>query len=88
MRRADLKDHLRRDNGQAFEHVWDPTRKDDPKNKQVSVVPLSPLTRQIISTLPVIDISDSKDWIFSNGIPGLVHDLAYWMPIAISIPQR
>jgi integrase len=65
MRRADLKDHLRRDNGQAFEHVWDPTRKDDPKNKQVSVVPLSPLTRQIISTLPVIDISDSKDWIFS-----------------------
>jgi hypothetical protein len=46
--------------------VWDPTRDDDPKNKQVSVVPLSVLARSVIDSVPIVD--GEGDYVFSfNG---------------------
>ncbi len=51
-----------------IEHVWDPTRDDDPKNKQVSVVPLSAMARRVINEVPILDAADQGDWVFSlNG---------------------
>jgi hypothetical protein len=56
MRRADLKP----------DHIWDPTRADDPKNKRVSVVPLSPLAQDIINAVPVINARAAKDFVFTT----------------------
>jgi hypothetical protein len=77
LRRADLKEGMRIPsrtvNGRMvperrIEHVWDPTGDDDPKNKQVSVAPLSPLARQVIQSVPIIDGDGDKDWAFTlNG---------------------
>jgi integrase len=77
MRRGDLKDRIRiqghMEAGQWIDdqdigHVWDATRPDDPKNKQVSVVPLAPLAREIIGKLPVIDVQRGKaeDFVFTT----------------------
>lgn len=73
MRRAHLKERLRvsGENGQSgtwINHVWDATKEDDPENKQVSVVPLSTLARQIIHGVPITDTANPKDWVFTlNG---------------------
>ncbi len=79
MRRSDVKDSMlipsHEENGERvpdmrIENVWDPTRDDDPKNKQVSVVPLSRIARQIIDAVPIIDADhrDHEDFVFSvNG---------------------
>jgi hypothetical protein len=75
MQRSDLKDHLKvaahfDDNGAWVEEValntqvWDPTRDDDPKNKSVSVVPLSRLASQIIASLPQVD--GHADYVFTR----------------------
>lgn len=46
--------------------VWDPSRKDDPANKLVGVMPLPPMARAIIDSVPVID--GEGDFVFSlNG---------------------
>jgi integrase len=72
MRRADLKSNMTvvghmRDGqwieDQKIQHVWDPTRKDDPDNKAVSVVPLSKMARDVIASVPVID--GDGDYVFS-----------------------
>jgi hypothetical protein len=79
MRRVDIKDRYlipsHEANGehiaeQWIENVWDPTRDDDPKNKQVSMVPLSRLAREIIDKVPIIDADhpEHEDFVFSiNG---------------------
>jgi hypothetical protein len=67
MRRADLKDQLRV-NGDSVANVWDPTSEDDPKNKGVSIVPLSRLARDVIAATPIIDADGGGDFVFSaNG---------------------
>jgi hypothetical protein len=65
MRRADVKAHLRVQ-GEDIGNVWDATRDNDPKNKRVSVVPLSTLARSILAGVPVIDAEDPKDFIFTT----------------------
>ena len=51
-----------------IDNAWDPTNESDPENKQVSVVPLSPLAQQVIAGVPVIDADTARDWVFSlNG---------------------
>src|SRR5262249_36195035 len=77
MRRGDFKDHLiveeyRDEVTDAWvpeariDDVWDPTRRNDPKNKGVSLVPLSPMARTILDDLPVIDAEEG--WVFTlNG---------------------
>ena len=77
MRRADLKERVRlqgrQENGEwmpdsEIGHVWDATRDDDPKNKRVSVVPLSRLAREVIAAVPMIDADKPKDFVFTiNG---------------------
>ena len=65
MRRGDLKDRIRiqghmEDGGwidnQDIGNCWDATRDDDPKNKRVSVVPLPRLAREVIASVPIIDV--------------------------------
>lgn len=77
MRRRDLKARMPiagwMENGQWIEprdipHVWDPSRPDDPPNKQVAAVPLSKLARDVIAAVPIIDAKGGKDFVFSiNG---------------------
>jgi integrase len=75
MRRADLKERIRiqgrQENGHwvpesEIGHVWDATRDDDPKNKRVSVVPLSRLAREIIAAVPMVDADKGKDFLFTT----------------------
>ncbi|WP_439924717.1 tyrosine-type recombinase/integrase [Nitrobacter sp. JJSN] len=77
MRRCDLKDHIRiqghMEAGQWIEdqdigHVWDAARPNDPKNKQVSAVPLPPLAREIIAGVPIPDVDRGKaeDFVFTT----------------------
>jgi hypothetical protein len=75
MRRADLKERVRlqgrQENGHwvpdsEIGHVWDATRDDDPKNKRVSVVPLSRLARKVIAAVPIIDADKPKDFVFTT----------------------
>jgi hypothetical protein len=48
--------------------VWDATRDTDPKNKRVSVVPLSRLAREVIDAVPMVDADKPKDYVFTvNG---------------------
>jgi hypothetical protein len=75
MRRGDLKQRMRVashiDGDQHvpesfINDVWDPTRDDDPRNKGVAVVPLSPMVRAIIDAVPISD--GECDYVFSlNG---------------------
>ena len=75
MQRRDLKQRVRLDSrteGQEhvaedfINNVWETVHDDDPKNKGVSIVPLSPLALQIINAVPVID--GDADYVFSlNG---------------------
>lgn len=74
MRRADVKDYLvipSHQKGddlipeQRIPNVWDVAREDDPKNKKVSVVPLSRLARQIIDAVPIVDADQAQDFVFS-----------------------
>jgi hypothetical protein len=78
MRRSEIKDRMkipgRHDVDGTWvpdmwvDAVWDPTADDDPDNKQVSMVPLSAMARQIIETVPIIDAGDSEDYVFTiNG---------------------
>jgi hypothetical protein len=79
MRHADLKARMhipgRRDPASNrwideswIEHVWDPGRDNDPKNKKVSVVPLSPLALDVIQSVPIVDVAEDRDLVFSfNG---------------------
>jgi integrase len=77
MRRADLKERVRlqgrQENGEwvpdsEIGNVWDATRDNDPKNKRVSVVPLSNLARKVITAVPIIDADKPKDFVFTiNG---------------------
>ena len=75
MQRSDLKDGIRvqghSENGRWIEdydigHVWDPTRDDDPKNKGVSIVPLSRLAREVIATTPIPDTNRPADFVFTT----------------------
>jgi hypothetical protein len=69
MRRADLKNHFRvqgQDGNVDLGNVWDATRADDPKNKRVSVVPLSDLARSILAGVPMIDVDDGEDFVFTT----------------------
>jgi integrase len=85
MRRSDIKDRYHipshEQNGervaeQWVENVWDASRDDDPFNKQVSIVPLSRLVREIIDAVPIIDAGDPEhqDYVFSvsgrHPVPG------------------
>jgi hypothetical protein len=45
--------------------VWDPTRKDDPFNKGVSLVPLSDLARELIDAVPEIDGENPEGFVFT-----------------------
>jgi hypothetical protein len=65
MRRADVKSHLRIQ-GEDIGNVWDATRDNDPKNKRVSVVPLSALARSILAGVPFIDVDDGEDFVFTT----------------------
>jgi len=64
MQRADLKDRVKveaREVDGVFvpevvvDDVWDATRKDDPFNKGVSPVPLSPMAREVLNSVPSVD---------------------------------
>jgi len=61
---------------QWVENVWDASRDDDPFNKQVSIVPLSRLVREIIDAVPIVDADDPEhqDYVFSvsgrHPVPG------------------
>ena len=46
--------------------VLDATRDNDPKNKRVSVVPLSRLAREVIGMVPIIDAHRGKDFVFTT----------------------
>jgi hypothetical protein len=60
--RAQKVAHMRRG------EIWDAGHDDDPKNKQVSVVPLPKLVREIIDGVPIIDAEGGMDYVFSvNG---------------------
>ena len=72
MRRADLKDHLTIPSHEDIEtgqfidevrvdNVWDASRGNDPKNKQVAVVPLSPMAQAVIATVPNL----GTDYVFT-----------------------
>jgi hypothetical protein len=65
MRRSDLKEVRDRSREIRIDHAWDPTRDADPKNKQVSVVPLSALAREVINSVPVIDSDRPQDCVFT-----------------------
>jgi integrase len=52
--------------GQDIGNVWDPTRENDPKNKRVSVVPLSQSARKVIAAVPVIAGRRRADFVFSH----------------------
>jgi integrase len=74
MLRDDLKDRVkvpdRKINGEWIKEfevrdVWDPTRNDDPRNKGVSLVPLSPLAREIIDSAPDVDAENAKGFVFT-----------------------
>jgi hypothetical protein len=74
MLKADLMDQVkvpgRRVDGnwiKEFEvaDVWDPTRNDDPSNKGVSLVPLSPLAREVIDSAPDVDGENSQGLVFT-----------------------
>jgi integrase len=68
MRRRDLKERVTTMDGTVVRHVWDPTRPNDPPNKQVGVVPLSKLARQVIESVPIIDADHGQDFVFTyNG---------------------
>jgi hypothetical protein len=78
MRRSELKDHMvipsHTDEDGNFidelriDDVWDAGSDDDPDNKLVSAVPLSPLVRDVIASVPVIDVERGRDYVFSvNG---------------------
>src|SRR5262249_1063537 len=54
MRRSEIRDG-----------VWDAGHDDDPKNKQVSAVPLPPLVRAIIDGVPIIDAERGQDYVFT-----------------------
>jgi hypothetical protein len=48
--------------------AWDPATDTDPRNKQVSVVPLSSLAEAVLAGVPTVDADGRKDWLFSlNG---------------------
>ena len=65
MRRSEIKSVNA--NGQVFDHVWDAAG-DDPENKGTSPVPLSPMVRDIIAAVPIIDADEPSDFVFSvNG---------------------
>ena len=74
MLRGDLKDRVkvptRKVDGEwreefEVEDVWDPTRNDDPFNKGVSLVPLSPLAREIIDSAPDVDAENAEGFVFT-----------------------
>ncbi len=65
MQRRDLHPVYDRQRDIRIEHAWDPTRKDDPENKKVAVVPLSNLCRQIIASVPMINPDHGQDFVFS-----------------------
>jgi len=74
MLRDDLKDRVkvptRKVDGEwrkefEVEDVWDPTRNDDPRNKGVSLVPLSPLAREIIDSAPDVDAENAEGYVFT-----------------------
>jgi hypothetical protein len=65
MRRSDLKQHFRL-HGDDVGHVWDPSREDDPKNKRVSLVPLSDMARTVLAAVPIIAASKPQDFVFSH----------------------
>jgi integrase len=75
MRRSDLKPYLTipgymKDNewvpDERVPNVWDATREDEPKNKRVSVVPLSDMARKVIGRIPVIDADKGEDFVFTH----------------------
>ena len=74
MLRDDLKDRVkvptRKVDGEwihefEVEDVWDPTRDDDPRNKGVSLVPLSPLAREVIDSAPDVDAENAEGFVFT-----------------------
>jgi len=86
MRRSELKDYMRipgrMENGswvadEDVPNVWDPTRDDDPKNKRVSVVPLSQLAREAIVSVPIIDAERAKDFVFTTTGVGPLKGLSH-----------
>ena len=71
MRRGEIVDGVPPDSsssGPALDRVWDPTRDDDPDNKQVSMVPLATQAQAIIAAVPVIDAENGADYVLGlNG---------------------
>jgi hypothetical protein len=68
MRRSDLKAHFHVQ-GEDVGHVWDAAREDDPKNKRVSLVPLSGLARKVLAGVPIITsvpVNASADFVFTH----------------------
>jgi integrase len=76
MRRSDLKVSMHVQGRMAGDgqwmpdqdigHVWDATRENDPKNKRVSIVPLSQMARKVIAAVPVIAGRGRADFVFSH----------------------
>jgi integrase len=75
MLKADLTDQVkvprRRVDGhwikefEVADVFWDPTRNDDPLNKGVSLVPLSPLAREVIDSASDVNGENSQGLVFS-----------------------
>ncbi|MGF1620184.1 MAG: tyrosine-type recombinase/integrase [Rhodomicrobiaceae bacterium] len=57
--------HMRR--SQIENGIWDAREDGDPKNKQVSFVPLTPFTLELINSVPIIDAGRrAADFVFST----------------------
>jgi hypothetical protein len=70
MRRSQIVTRQDSKTGQPIRNVWDPAENGsrDPENKHVSAVPLPKLASEIIAAVPVIDVENGTDFIFSvNG---------------------
>lgn len=68
MRRSEIISNVRAEDI-VIPQVWDAARDDDPKNKEVSQVPLPRIVREIVASVPVIEAGHkAKDYVFSvNG---------------------
>jgi hypothetical protein len=71
MRRSEIVDGVEdTQSRQRIDRVWNATHDDDPKNKQVSLVPLSTQAQAVIEAVPIIDaeVHPRHDYVFSlNG---------------------
>jgi integrase len=74
MQKADFRERVKVEAGEVdgvfvpevvIYDVWDARKKDDPVNKSVSPVPLSPLAREVINSVPKVDGDNPPGFVFT-----------------------